>query len=172
MAEETKNAQRFAAEGLRIEHVLHKLEKPSCFIGLFDEKGVETCLTEDGVFAVWAEDHGSFCKMNLSVRWDNRIHHIAILQKNGGTIFSLTAEETPFKFSTVKELIDKCSGTGLQVEGKKVELKTPAKRPQWLLNGAELMISVAMEAKLGKTPRATLPAFIAESCGAIKFSPA
>ncbi|KAI6195129.1 Protein kinase domain-containing protein [Aphelenchoides besseyi] len=97
MAEETKDDQRFAAEGLRIEHALHKLEKPSCLIGLVDEKCVE---------------------------------------------------ETAFKFSTVKDLVDRCTKTGLYVNGKKVELKTPAKRPHWLLKNTELWPSIARDGKL------------------------
>ncbi|KAI6185584.1 Tyrosine-protein kinase [Aphelenchoides besseyi] len=151
MAEKAKKDQKLSAEGPRIEHLLNKLklEELDSFVGVLDKKCVEMCLIAKGFFAIRAEDHGSFCEVILSVRWTNQIHHITVLHNKSCTFFSLTAGEGALKFPSIREMISHYLHTGLNIDGKKISLTKPAKRPMWLLKNTDVEFTTASENKLG-----------------------
>ncbi|KAI6212902.1 hypothetical protein M3Y94_00084200 [Aphelenchoides besseyi] len=151
MTDKGQNAQKLSSGGARIENLLAmlKLEQLSCFVGVFNRKCAELCLTGNGVYAIRAEDHGSYGDVILSVRWLHQIHHITILHDKICSMFALTDRAGSMQFATIKELIDHYSRSGLKVDKTKIELTTPAKRPSWLLKNTDVEYSTTKESKLG-----------------------
>ncbi|KAI6237722.1 Tyrosine-protein kinase [Aphelenchoides besseyi] len=151
MTDKGQNAQKLSSGGARIENVLAmlKLEELSCFVGVLSQKGAELCLTGNGVYAIRAEDHGSYGDVILSVRWLHQIHHVTILHNKICSLFALMDREGSMQFATIKELIDHYSRSGLKVDKTKIELTTPAKRPSWLLKNTDVEYSTTIENTLG-----------------------
>ncbi|KAI6228537.1 SH2 motif and Tyrosine protein kinase domain containing protein [Aphelenchoides besseyi] len=113
----------------------NNLEKEEWYHGLLPREDITTLLTIQGQFLVRLTEPkaGQGKKMVLSVRWNNRVHHL-IINENDSFFYI-----EHFKFSSVSDLIGHYMRTGKPVTEKSgAVLLTPVLRQDWELKHEQL----------------------------------